>query len=110
MDAFPILKIEEKFVLSDGRCLVMPDFPLCEGISTPASLPAEVLKFDGKSKSCTLNLEVSHLNIPNSTDVNRRWRLIPRLSDINADEVLIGDILCIFEADIADILLNHLES
>jgi hypothetical protein len=106
MKAFEVLKIEEKFVLSDGRCLIMPDFPLLERLSTPVSLPAEISSCDGVSKNCTLTLEVSHFNIPASSDVSRRWRLCPRLSEISPDEVLIGDTLKIFDADTASKLLS----
>lgn len=109
MDGYAILKIEEKFVLSDGRCLVLPDFQLSEGISTPVALPAEIARCDGKSKSCTLHLEVSHFDIPNSTDVTKRWRLTPKLSDIDPDNISIGDTLRIFDAEVADSLVSHLE-
>ena len=108
MDALAILKIEDKFVLGDGRCYVMPDFPLSEGLLTPVSVPAEISGSDGKARSCILHLEVTHFNIPASTDVNRRWRLTPRLSGIDPDDISIGDTLRILDTDIVDALLGHL--
>ncbi|WP_208347204.1 hypothetical protein [Pseudaestuariivita rosea] len=107
MKAFEVLKIEDKFVLSDGRCLIMPDFTLSDGLSKPVSLSAMILHINGKSNSCTFHLEVAHFNIRGSTDLNNRWRLVPRLSEISPDDISVGDALFIFDAGIAGKLLNN---
>ena len=107
MEAYEVLEIVDKFILSDGRCLLLPDFPAAVGLPTPISLHAKVSRCDGSSETCTLHLELTHFNIPASTDLNKRWRLVPRLSEINPDGISIGDKVAIFDANIAGKLLGR---
>jgi len=104
MKSIPILTIEKVFEVSNGSCLLMPDFPIADNISAPISTKAMLVKQSKETKPCTLYLEVTHFNIPTSTDLNRRWRLTPRLSEINKTEIENGDVLHIFDAKLAEAL------
>lgn len=105
MNPIPILKIEDCFALSDGRVIVVPDFPTVDGLKAPKTLAALIKKSGGQTIPCTVELGLTHFNIPHSNDVNRRWRIVPELRGIKKSDVKSGDELCIFDADIASLLI-----
>lgn len=104
MDSIPILTIEQVFLLSKGGFVIMPDFPLVDSFSKPMQLRAKIENGIGKSAPCTLELASTHYNIPSSSDIMKRWRLTPIVSDIDADEISIGDVLHIYDRHIAKVL------
>ncbi|MHA3916575.1 hypothetical protein [Halovulum sp. GXIMD14793] len=106
MDAIQILTVENVFRLSDRRCIVVPDFPILNGIRGPLMLDACLMKNTGVSVSCKLELTVTHFNIRGESDVDKRWHLTPRLFQIDTNSISVGDIVAVYDAEIADMLLQ----
>ena len=106
MNSVPILTVESVFRVRDGSCILTPDFPIVENLSLPVSIEALLVKNSELTTRCILFLELTHVNVPTTTDMNRRWRITLKLSEIGGTEVDAGDVLHIFDKRIAEALTN----
>ena len=104
MTAIAILQIEDCFALSDGRLVVVPDFPATDGFETPKTFKAQIKKLDGNVIDCKVTLNLTHFNKPASTDIAQRWRIVPEILGVTKNDLSPGDQLCIFDKDVSSAL------
>jgi len=100
MDSFPILKIEYVFQFGTGSIIVLPGFPVIDGLTLPMDVDACVID-EHASVRCKLRLMMTHLNIPTTTDVSKRWRITCELREIDRQDVVVSATLVVFDRDLA---------
>lgn len=94
---FLVLVVSDVFEFSDGRLVLLPDFPTDRDLnrdSFPAT--AEIVSPLGDVQRCTLSIHLTHFNIPSSTDVNERWRYVVELHEIEKSKVPLGSSVYVF--------------
>ena len=86
-----LLVVSDRFQFSDGRLVLVPDFPTDRDLNRSA-LPAkgEIVHPSGQSVDCEVHIHLTHFNIPSSADIDRRWRYVVELRNVAKDEVPVG--------------------
>jgi hypothetical protein len=104
MESYSVLKIESIFLLGDGRLIVIPDFIVTDDIALPSTYEGLIVKKCGATIACKVCLSLTHFNLSNSTDINRRWRITPELREVMKAEIEVGDELHVFDSILATAL------
>jgi hypothetical protein len=100
---YVLLEVADVFALSGIGIVVLPDFDVCD-LGPKRSWLATLVRPDGEALSCGVSLDVTHFNIRDSVDVNRRWRLVPRITGLTKDQIAVGSHVLIEDADGARVL------
>ena len=106
MKTHRILTVEDIFDLGPGKLLVVPDFECRDGIGLPKIYDGLIVKNNGKTISCKIHFAVTHFNIPHSTNLSRRWRIVPELREVLKTELDVGDEIHVFDRELASRLKN----
>ena len=103
MTRYLLLIVQDVFALSNGLIIVVPDFPVVDGISGHSC--GAVIRTPSKNElPCKVRFEPGHFNIPGCADTNRLWRLVPTVSGIEKPDIEIGSELIIEDDVIASAL------
>jgi hypothetical protein len=86
-----LLQITDAFQLSNIGLTVLPDFAVPPGGWKSESVAAMVATPDGRTITTTAQINITHFNIRDpSVPVDRRWRVVVTLPDLQKEAVPIG--------------------
>ena len=106
MARYLLLQVEDVFQLSGGKLVVVPDFPPVE-LPKQKKLSAILKTPEGTERSCTVTLQLTHFNIPESVDIQRRWRIVPMIEGLEKQEIPVASKLIISDRGVARSLELH---
>lgn len=103
------IEIEDVFVLSDGKTILMPDFSTRDFDKFEnCTLEAVVERPDGTSEGLEIVLEMTHFNIPTSSDTDRRWRIHARTKSLSKAGIPVSSIVKVDMNDLRKLGYNKL--
>ena len=105
MTEFVLLTVEDRFQLSTGKLVVVPDFPAPDGFGrSGVPMSARLVVPSGDEVPCEVSLHVTHFNIPDPTDLRSRWRLTCEVLGVTKETVEIGSRIIVSDDALAKTL------
>lgn len=99
--------IVDRFRLSDGRLVLLPDYPGSLVIDRSRfPLKCEVENSSGRVQEGKMQVALTHFHMPRSTNYDERWRNVIQLMDIEMEHVPPGSALYIFDELTAQSLIQ----
>jgi hypothetical protein len=103
MKRYLLLEVVDVFALSGVGIVVFPDFDVCD-VEPKRSWRATLITPTGTSLPCGVSLNLTHFNIRACHDLNRVWRLVPKISGLDKGQIELGSRVFIEDADAARVL------
>lgn len=106
----PLLTIEEAFAIPGRGLLLVPDLPVpWDGRFEAFAAPARLSRAGAADRETRASFALAHLNIPETADIDRRWRIVATLPDLAAGDAAPGDRLFVAETTRARLSAAPLE-